>query len=105
MHFECGMRNVACGDVEACLIMTPLKITWLKCESSIHHKRKLKFRDGSLFVGMTGSDKKWPGHEKFRPRKKKKNSFTDNNIDTSLLQSINPAQYTCTTATYTKQTF
>ena len=22
-------------------------------------------RDGSLFMGMTGSDKKWPGHEKF----------------------------------------
>ena len=25
-------------------------------------------RDGSLFMGMTRSDKKWPGHEKFRPR-------------------------------------
>ena len=31
MYFECGMRNVvACGDVEAWLSMTPLKITWLK---------------------------------------------------------------------------
>ena len=25
----------------------------------------LLFRDGSLFMGMTGSDKKRPGHEKF----------------------------------------
>jgi len=48
------------------------------------------------------------GYEYFKKQNDwvlKKNSCTDNNIDTSLLQSINPAQYTCTTATYSKQTF
>ena len=31
-----------------------------------YSRQKKHIRDGSLFMGMTGSDKKWPGLEKFR---------------------------------------
>lgn len=52
MYF--GMHDmVAWEDVEACLLMAPLKISWLKCESSIRYKRKLQFSSNSLKIGLS----------------------------------------------------
>ena len=45
---EFGMHDVVIwGDVETHLFMTPLKITRLKCESSIRYERKVQFSSNS----------------------------------------------------------
>ena len=44
---------VTWGDVEAYLFMTPLKITRLKCESSIRYERKLQFSSNSSKIGLS----------------------------------------------------
>ena len=44
---------VAWGDVEAYLFMIPLKIMWLKCESSIPYERKLQYSSNSSKIGLS----------------------------------------------------
>jgi len=55
VYLEFGMHDmVAWEDVEACLLLkAPLKINWLKCESSIRNKGKLQFSSNSLKIGLS----------------------------------------------------
>ena len=54
MYFEFGVYDlVSWGDVETCLFMTPLKIMSLKCDCTIHYKRKLQFSSSSSKTGLS----------------------------------------------------
>ena len=51
-------------------IQIPAKaiVVWLEMTPASADSRYYGFRDGSLFMRITGSDKKLPGHEKFVSR-------------------------------------
>ena len=54
VYFEFGLCDLeAWGDVETCLFMTLLKIMSLKCDCTIHYKRKLQLSSRSSKIGLS----------------------------------------------------